>query len=251
MARDRDRDKGVKQRVKTARGRKPSSTRWLQRQLNDPYVAQARASGYRSRAAFKLAELDDKLKILKPGKRVVDLGAAPGGWAQIAVERVGAGRPGAPLVVAVDIAEMEPVQGAAVLRLDMLEPGTEDAIREALGGAPDIVLSDMSPSTTGHAATDHIRIVALVEAALDFACAVLAPGGTFVAKVFRGGTEASLLDVVKRRFDRVRHVKPAASRQESPEIYLVATGFRPNSGMGSDGGSAGDSGGDSGAESGA
>lgn len=222
MARSSGKDRGVKQRVKTARGRKPSSTRWLQRQLNDPYVAEAQAAGYRSRAAFKLAELDDRFGLLKPGMRVLDLGAAPGGWTQVAVERTG----GAPPVVAVDIADMAPLPGATVLTYDMLDPAGEADIRAALGGAADLVLSDMSPATTGHAATDHIRIVALVEAAFEVACALLAPGGGFVAKVFRGGTERALLDQVKRRFEAVRHAKPNASRKESPEIYLLATGFR-------------------------
>ncbi len=222
MARGAGKDRGVKQRVKTARGRKASSTRWLQRQLNDPYVAEAKAAGYRSRAAFKLSELDDRFGLLKKGQRVLDLGAAPGGWTQVAAERTG----GEPPVVAVDIAEMEPLAGATVLTCDMTDPDNDAAIRAALGGPADLVLSDMSPATTGHASTDHIRIIGLVEAAYDLACAVLAPGGGFVAKVFRGGTERELLDQVKRRFTHVRHAKPDASRKESPEIYLIATGFR-------------------------
>lgn len=217
-------------RVRTARGRKLGSTRWLQRQLNDPYVAEAKRLGYRSRAAFKLLEIDDKHRILKPGQRVVDLGAAPGGWTQVAVAKVGEG-----LVVAIDRLEMEAVPGAVVLKGDFLEPEGEQAVRDALGGPVDVVLSDMSPDTTGHPQTDHLRIVALVEAALDLAESVLAPGGVFVAKVFQGGAEAELLARIRRLFATVRHVKPPASRQESSEQYLVATGFRgPGSNDGED-----------------
>ena len=225
MARGAGKDRGVKQRVKTARGRKASSTRWLQRQLNDPYVAKAKAAGYRSRAAFKLAELDDRFGLLTRGQQVLDLGAAPGGWTQVAAERTG----GEPPVVAVDIADMEPLAGAALLTCDMTDPDSTAAIRAALGGPADLVLSDMSPATTGHTSTDHIRIIGLVEAAYDLACALLAPGGSFAAKVFRGGTERELLEGVKQRFAHVRHAKPAASRKGSPEIYLIATGFRGKS----------------------
>ncbi len=212
-------------RVKTARGRKTSSTAWLRRQLNDPYVAEAQARGYRSRAAFKLIELDDKLRLLKPGQRVVDLGAAPGGWTQIAVVRTRAGD-GQGKVVALDQLEMDPVPGATVLVGDFMEAATQAAVREALGGPADLVLSDLSPSTTGHKATDHLRIVALVEETVAFAEAVLAPGGALIAKVFQGGAAGEVLDRVKALFDKVRHVKPEASRKESPEMYLVATGFR-------------------------
>ncbi|MCP5432898.1 MAG: RlmE family RNA methyltransferase [Alphaproteobacteria bacterium] len=205
--------------LKTGRGRTVSSKRWLERQLNDPYVQAARAQGYRSRAAYKLVELDAELKLLRRGVRIVDLGAAPGGWTQVAVER------GAQ-VVAVDILVMDPVPGARVLTLDFLDEGSPAAVREALGGPVDIVLSDMAAPATGHRQTDHLRIVALCEAAAAFAVEVLAPGGTFLCKVLQGGTEASLLADLKRRFRAVRHVKPAASRKDSAEVYLVATGFR-------------------------
>lgn len=208
-------------RVKTARGRSKSSTRWLQRQLNDPYVAEARRLGYRSRAAFKLLELDDKFRFLKPGIRIVDLGAAPGGWTQVAVRRARGGR-----VIAVDILAMEPVEGAEVMMLDMLAPDAPDRVEALLGGQADVVLSDMAAPTTGHRSTDHLRTLALAEIAFDFACRVLAPGGTFVAKMFQGGAQGELLDRIKRAFAKVRHVKPPASRDESPETYLVATGFR-------------------------
>ncbi|MGF1624972.1 MAG: RlmE family RNA methyltransferase [Alphaproteobacteria bacterium] len=213
-------------RVKTARGRKISSTRWLQRQLNDPYVAEARRRGYRSRAAFKLIELDDRFQVLKPGARVLDLGAAPGGWSQVAVERVGpSGR-----VVAVDIRPMEPLPDVAFIEADITEAETDALVREALGGAAggkaDVVLSDMASSATGHAATDHLRTMALVEAALDCARGLLAPGGAFVAKVLQGGTQAALLAAMKRDFERVKHAKPPASRTDSSEMYVVATGYR-------------------------
>jgi len=212
-------------RVKTARRRSVSSTRWLQRQLSDPYVAEARRLGYRSRAAFKLIEIDDKARLLRPGRRVVDLGAAPGGWTQVAVERV---KPeaGKGVVVALDIAEMAPVPGAVLLHMDLLDGGAPAALREALGGPADLVLSDMSPAATGHAATDHLRIMALAEAALEFAEAALAPGGAFVVKVFEGGASRELLTRLRQGFARVRHVKPASSRKDSREIYVLATGFR-------------------------
>jgi 23S rRNA (uridine2552-2'-O)-methyltransferase len=209
-------------RVRTAKRRKASSTRWLKRQLNDPYVAEAQRLGYRSRAAFKLAELDDKLKFLKPGMRVVDLGAAPGGWTQLAVERVApAGH-----VVAADITEMEPVPGAEILALDVSDPVAIARLREALGGAADVVLSDMAAPATGHRGTDHLRTMALGEAAADVGAGLLAEGGVLVIKVFQGGTEGELLAGLKQSFARVRHVKPPASRDESPETYLVALGFR-------------------------
>ena len=213
-------------RVKTARGRKPSSTRWLQRQLNDPYVSEAKRQGYRSRAAFKLKELDDRFGFLRPGMRVVDLGAAPGGWTQVVVERIKAGQG---RVVGIDILEWDPVPGAVTLVGDFTLPDAPDRIREALDGPVDVVLSDMAAPTTGHAATDHLRIVALVEIALDFALSVLAPGGVFVAKVFQGGTERSVLEALKRDFSQVRHAKPPASRAESAETYVVAMGFRGTS----------------------
>jgi 23S rRNA (uridine2552-2'-O)-methyltransferase len=213
-------------RVAGGKARKPSSRRWLQRQLNDPYVHEARRRGYRSRAAFKLIELDDKARVLRPGLKVVDLGAAPGGWTQVAVARVRACAAGGGRVVAIDKEPIDPIPGAIVLEGDMTEPETAARVLEALGGAPDVVLSDMSPATVGHAQTDHLRIVALVEAAAEFALAHLAPEGAFVAKVFEGGTEQDLLARLKRDFAAIRHVKPPASRKESAEIYLVATGFR-------------------------
>ncbi len=210
----------LSQRVKTARGRKNSSTLWLRRQLNDPYVEKAKRAGYRSRAAYKLIELDDKYGLIKKGGRVVDLGAAPGGWAQVALER------GAAKIVGVDLLEMEPVAGAVLLVGDFTEPETVARVRATLGGAADLVASDMAANTTGHRSTDHVRVVALVEAAADFAEEVLAPGGAFVAKVFQGGTENALLERLKKSFTAVRHAKPPASRKGSPETYLVATGFR-------------------------
>lgn len=213
------RGEGMTTRVKTARGRKLSSTLWLKRQLNDPYVERAKAAGYRSRAAFKLMELDDKFRLLKKGARVVDLGAAPGGWTQVALER------GAAKVVGVDLLEMEPVAGATLLVGDFTDAETVERVRAELGGSADLVMSDMAANTTGHRATDHLRVVALVEAAAAFAEEVLAPGGGFVAKVFQGGTEGEILAGLKTRFAKVRHAKPPASRAGSPETYLVATGF--------------------------
>jgi len=213
-------------RLSTKNARTPSQKRWLERQLNDPYVAEARRLGYRSRAAFKLVQLDDRLRLLRPGARVVDLGAAPGGWTQVAAVRTRAGMPGGGKIVAIDIAEMSPVPGAEIQHLDFLAEGARAEICTTLGGQADLVLSDMAPPSTGHHATDHIRIMALAEAAADFAAEVLAPGGAFVAKVWQGGAERSLLDRLKRDFEKVRHVKPAASRAESSELYVVATGFR-------------------------
>lgn len=218
-------------KVKTAKGRTTSSARWLRRQLNDAYVAEARRRGYRSRAAFKLIQLDDKFHFLAPGKRVVDLGAAPGGWTQVAVARVGAG-PGegrkgeGGRVVAVDVLGMAPVPGATVLQADILAEDTPGMLRHALGGPADVVLSDLAPNATGHAQTDHLRIMALCQAALDFAREVLAPGGAFVAKVFQGGAHGELLAALKREFATVKHAKPPASRRESPETYVVAMGYR-------------------------
>ncbi|MCP5374380.1 MAG: RlmE family RNA methyltransferase [Hyphomicrobiales bacterium] len=218
--------RNVTTRVKTAKGRKTSSTRWLQRQLNDPYVAEAQRLGYRSRAAFKLIELDDRFRFLKPGQRVVDLGAAPGGWTQVLVDRVRAGHPGGGRVVAIDVSEMEPVPGAEILHRDFMDPDAPAALKAALAGPADAVLSDMAAPATGHPATDHLRIMALCEAALEFAGEVLAPGGAFVAKVLRGGTENDLLVAMKRDFATVRHAKPPASRADSAEAYVVALGFR-------------------------
>lgn len=214
-------------RVKTARGRKASSTRWLDRQLNDPYVAEARRLGFRSRAAFKLIEIDDQLRLLKPGQVVVDLGAAPGGWTQVALERTRAGATGA-RVIALDRLPVEPIPGAELLLGDFLETGIVSNLESLIGDrAVDLVLSDLSPSTTGHKSTDHLRIVALVEDALSFAEQVLKPGGAFLAKVFQGGADAELLQRVRLRFSSVRHIKPAASRSDSAETYLAAQGYRP------------------------
>lgn len=215
--------RGLKVRVKTARKRTTSSTRWLQRQLNDPYVAAAKREGYRSRAAYKLLEIDDRFHILRKGARVLELGAAPGGWTQVCAARAGAGN-----VLAVDINEMEPVAGARFMRLDFLDPDAPGQIRAALGGAADLVLSDMAAPATGHKLTDHARVMALCEAACDFACEVLAPGGGFLAKVLQGGTEARLLARMKQMFARVQHVKPKASRAGSKEIYVLAQGYRGN-----------------------
>jgi 23S rRNA (uridine2552-2'-O)-methyltransferase len=209
-------------RVRTAKRRKPSSTRWLERQLNDPYVAEAKKRGYRSRAAFKLLQMDEKLGLLRSGGRVVDLGAAPGGWTQVAMEKVGPkGR-----VVGIDLLEMEPVEGATILRDDFLAEDAPSRLAEALGGQADLVVSDMAADTTGHAQTDHLRTMALAEAAYEFARGILAPGGAFVAKVLQGGTEKGLLDSLKRDFRTVKHVKPPASRKDSVEMYVVALDFR-------------------------
>ena len=219
----------LRERVRTARGRKLSSTRWLERQLNDPYVKRAKAEGYRGRAAFKLIELDDRHRFLKPGARVIDLGCAPGGWSQVAVARVNAlgERPGPRgRVLGLDLREIDPIPGAEIRRMDFLEEGADDAIRDWLGGEADVVLSDMAASSSGHKRTDHLRIVALCEAAAELAFDVLSPGGTFAAKVLAGGAEAGLQAELKRRFDAVANVKPPASRADSSERYVVATGFR-------------------------
>ncbi|MBT3629266.1 MAG: RlmE family RNA methyltransferase [Rhodospirillaceae bacterium] len=209
-------------RVKTARGRKPSSTRWLQRQLNDPYVKAAQDAGYRSRAAFKLLELDERFGLLKGARRVLDLGAAPGGWSQVAVAKLGPGT----VVVAVDISEVEALAGVMALQMDALDPDSLPAMTTALGGQADIVMSDMAAASTGHTGTDHLRVMALCEAAIDIAEDVLGPDGAFVAKVLKGGTERELLDRLKRNFAKVRHAKPPASRADSAEVYVVAQGFR-------------------------
>lgn len=211
--------RGVSVRVRTARKRSHSSTLWLERQLNDPYVQEAKRLGYRSRAAFKLVQLDTRYPFLHKGQTVVDLGAAPGGWTQVAAAK-------GCRVVALDILAMDPVPGAAVLHMDFMADDAPDQLRAALGGRADCVLSDMAAPTTGHPPTDHLRIIALCEAAYDFACEVLKPGGTFVCKVFQGGAQHDLLTCVKRDFTSVRHVKPDASRKESAEVYLLATGFR-------------------------
>ena len=215
-------ERALKVRVKTAKKRSLSSTLWLERQLNDPYVARARREGWRSRAAFKLAEIDDKHHFLKQGARVLDLGAAPGGWCQVAARRVGErGR-----VVAIDILDMDAIPGVDFVKLDFLDPDAPERLKAMLGGTADVVLSDMAANATGHRRTDHLKIVALVEAAAAFAAEVLKPGGTFLAKVLQGGTETELLAELKRSFASVKHVKPAASRADSAELYVLATGFR-------------------------
>jgi len=214
--------RNLKQRVKTANKRSLSSQKWLERQLNDPYVARAKREGYRSRAAFKLIEIDDKYKILKPGQRIVDLGAAPGGWSQIAAKKVGPkGK-----VVGIDLLPIDPMAGVEFIQLDFLDESAPAKLIEMLGGPADVVMSDMAANTTGHKKTDHLRIIGLAEAAIYFAREILAPGGAFVAKVFQGGTENQLLADLKRDFAVVRHVKPAASRADSAELYVLATGFR-------------------------
>ncbi len=227
--RGKERSKGsgsraLKVRVKSGKGRKLSSKLWLERQLNDPYVARAKREGLRSRAAYKLSEIDDKVRFLKKSARVIDLGAAPGGWSQVAAKRVGA--PSQGRVVAIDVLPMEGVAGVDFIQLDFLDPSASATLKAMLGGGADVVLSDMAANATGHAKTDHLKIMALVEAAAEFAREVLAPGGTFLAKVLQGGTEAALLAALKRDFANVRHVKPAASRSDSAELYLLATRFR-------------------------
>jgi 23S rRNA (uridine2552-2'-O)-methyltransferase len=229
MARPGDRNKlstgRLKVRVKTGKGRTVSQKLWLERQLNDPYVHEARKLGYRSRAAFKLSEIDDKYKFLKPGGHVIDLGAAPGGWSQISAQRVksveGKGR-----VVAIDMHGMEDIPGVIVFKKDFYDEDAPELLIKALGGPADVVLSDMASHATGHRQTDHINIIALVEAGYDFARQVLKPGGAYLAKVLRGGTENSLLAMMKKDFAIVRHVKPMASRDDSAELFVLATGFR-------------------------
>jgi 23S rRNA (uridine2552-2'-O)-methyltransferase len=211
----------LKVRVKGAKSL--SSKLWLERQLNDPYVARAKREGYRGRAAFKLIEIDDKHRLFKKGARVVDLGAAPGGWSQVAVKRIGAGQG---RVVAIDLLDMAPIAGVDFVQLDFLDPNAPDELKKMLGGPADVVLSDMAANATGHRKTDHLKIMALAEAAADFAREVLAPGGAFLCKVLQGGTEATLLAGLKQDFASVKHVKPAASRTDSAELYLLATGFR-------------------------
>lgn len=214
--------RALKVRVKSGKSRSLSSKLWLERQLNDPYVARARREGYRSRSAFKLSEIDDKARFIRKGARVVDLGAAPGGWSQVVTKRIGAqGR-----VVAIDVLPMEQIPGVEFMQLDFLDPAAPEKLKTALGGPADVVLSDMAANATGHAKTDHLKIMALVEAASEFAREVLAPGGAFLAKVLQGGTEASLLAALKRDYRSVKHVKPSASRADSAELYLLATGFR-------------------------
>jgi 23S rRNA (uridine2552-2'-O)-methyltransferase len=217
-------ERRLKVRVKDKR-KSQSSRKWLERQLNDPYVARAKREGYRSRAAFKLTEIDDKHHLLKSGGRVADLGAAPGGWSQVAKKRVGAsGR-----VVGIDILDMDEIPGVEFAKIDFLDPAAPERLKTMLGGPADVVLSDMAANATGHRATDHLKIMALIEAAAEFASEVLKPGGSFLAKVIQGGTEGALLAGLKRDFATVKHVKPAASRSDSAELYVLATGFRGRS----------------------
>lgn len=214
--------RGMTHYLRDQKNRSASSARWLERQLNDPYVAEAKLRGYRSRAAFKLIQLNEKYHFLKAGMRIVDLGAAPGGWSQIAKELCG----DRARIIALDLAPMQPLAGVIFHQADFLSADAEGALAALLGGPADLVMSDMAPATTGHAGTDHLRIMALAEAALDFAVRTLAPGGIFLCKLFQGGAERSLLDQLRSNFIKIRHVKPAASRKESNEIYLLATGFR-------------------------
>jgi 23S rRNA (uridine2552-2'-O)-methyltransferase len=212
---------GLRTRVKTAKGRKVGSTRWLERQLNDPYVKRAKAEGYRSRAAYKLIELDERFGFLKGAKRIVDLGIAPGGWTQVARQRL----PHA-VIVGIDLLPTDPIEGATILLMDFMDDEAPDRLREALGGPADLILSDMAANTVGHPQTDHLRTMGLVEAALDFAADILQPGGAFVAKVLAGGADSGLVAELKRRFTTVKHAKPPASRKGSSEWYVVAQGFK-------------------------
>lgn len=218
---DRDSGRRLKQRVTTAKGRTVSSSNWLKRQLNDPYVAEAKRRGYRSRSAFKLSEIDDKLHLLKPGARVLDLGAAPGGWTQVSVERVRGGK-----VVGIDLQEVAPIAGATVLQGDFLAPDAPGRIREVLDGPVDVVLSDMAAAATGQTDIDHLRIMNLVETALAFAAEVLKPGGAFVAKMLQGGQEQQFQNELRRYFATVRRIKPPSSRQDSAEFFFIGTGFK-------------------------
>jgi 23S rRNA (uridine2552-2'-O)-methyltransferase len=219
-----DRD-GLKTRVYTAKNRKISSTRWLQRQLNDPYVVKAKKEGYRSRATYKLIEIDDRFKLLKPGHSIVDLGSAPGGWAQVAAKRVQS-EEGRGKVVGIDLLDVEPIPGVIFEVMDFLDDDAPERLKALMGGPVDGVLSDMAANTTGHKKTDQLRIIGLIEMAAEFAMAVTSPGGYFLAKVFQGGTESALMQRLKQSYTQVKHVKPQASRADSAEIYLLATGFR-------------------------
>ena len=221
----REGGRSLKTRVKTARSRSLSSTLWLQRQLNDPYVAKAKREGFRSRAAFKLIEIDERYHFLKAGQKIVDLGAAPGGWSQAAAARIGAAE-GRGKIIGIDLLPIDPLPGAEFKAMDFLDEDAPRLLMEWLGGKADVVLSDMAANATGHKKTDHLRIVGLVELAADFASKALAPGGAFLAKVLQGGTETELLARLKRDFAIVRHVKPQASRADSSELYVLATGFR-------------------------
>jgi 23S rRNA (uridine2552-2'-O)-methyltransferase len=225
----REGGRSLKARVKTARSRSLSSTLWLSRQLNDPYVDRAKREGYRSRAAYKLIEIDARAHILKSGQKIVDLGAAPGGWSQVAAEKIGAAKAGAASkgkVFAIDLLDMEPVAGVEFRKMDFLDPEAPAQLREWLGGSADVVLSDMAANATGHKKTDQLRIIGLVELAAEFACEILGPGGTFLAKVLQGGTDGPLLARLKRDFAQVKHIKPPASRAGSSELYVLALGFR-------------------------
>ncbi|HEY9235898.1 MULTISPECIES: RlmE family RNA methyltransferase [Phenylobacterium] len=212
--------RGKPARLRTAKDRTASSQAWLERQINDPFAAKARAHGYRSRAAYKLTEIDDRLRLLKPGARVVDLGLAPGGWTQVAIER------GVKDIVGVDLLPVDPLPPAHILQMDFTDPACGPKLIELLGGRPDVVLSDMAPNTVGHKRTDHLRIMGLIEAAADFAIEVLKPGGAFVAKAFQGGETSEVIAQLKRHFTDVKNLKPKASRADSSELYLVATGFK-------------------------
>ncbi len=214
--------RGEGKRLKAAKKHSPSSQAWLERQLNDPYAAQARAKGYRSRAAFKLIEVDDRMRILHRGARIIDLGCAPGGWVQVCIER------GAGSVVGIDLLALEPLPPAQIVQGDFTDPGCGERLIGMLGGIPDVILSDMAPNTMGHRQTDHLRIIGLVESAADFAIRTLRPGGTFVAKAFQGGETAEVIKLLRANFKEVRHIKPKSSRTESAEVYLTATGFKPN-----------------------
>ncbi|TAL82155.1 MAG: RlmE family RNA methyltransferase [Beijerinckiaceae bacterium] len=223
----REGGRSLKTRVKTARSRTLSSTLWLNRQLNDPYVDRAKREGYRSRAAYKLIEINARAHILKSGQKIVDLGAAPGGWSQVAAEKIGAAKGTSKgKVFAIDLLDMEPVPGVEFRKLDFLDPEAPAQLREWLGGTADVVLSDMAANATGHKKTDQLRIIGLVELAAEFACEILGPGGTFLAKVLQGGTDAALLARLKRDFAQVKHIKPPASRAGSSELYVLAMGFR-------------------------
>lgn len=215
-----DEGRGKPARLKTAKMRTPSQQHWLERQINDPFSAKARAHGYRSRAAYKLIEMDDKLKLLKPGARVIDLGAAPGGWIQVAIER------GVTNIAGVDLLPVDPLFPAQLLQMDFTDPTCGPMLIEMIGGAPDLVMSDMAPNTVGHRRTDHLRIVHLIEIAAEFAIEVLKPGGVFIAKAFQGGESTEVMGILKRAFKDVKNMKPKASRADSSEVYLVATGFK-------------------------
>lgn len=217
---------GGRQRVRTARGRSAQSTRWLERQLNDPYVRRAKAEGYRSRAAYKLLELDERFQLLKGTRRIIDLGIAPGGWSQVIRQK----RPDS-LVAGIDLLPVDPIEGVTILQMDFMAERAPELLTEALGGAADLILSDMAANTVGHPQTDHLRTMALVEAGLAFACDVLRPGGAFVAKVLAGGADSALVAELKRNFTTVKHAKPPASRKDSSEWYVIAQGFKGHSDM--------------------